>query len=95
VKDVCFLAEDAKHIVTCSDDEAAIWSTKHDQPVMLLDEPSSDHTLQLISSTKLRNKTLIACLSSAEISLYTYEKGQTETVKTCDSRMSLGLDARN
>ena len=33
------LADNGKHIVTCSDTEAALWSLKQDQPVMLLDEP--------------------------------------------------------
>lgn len=37
--------EGAKHVATCSIDEAALWSVKHDQPLVILDEPSTDRSL--------------------------------------------------
>ncbi len=34
------LVEDGKHLLSCSETEASLWSTKGDQPLMLFDEPS-------------------------------------------------------
>ena len=76
--------------MTCSDDEAVVWSTKHDQPILLLDEPSRDNTLQRVSSFKIGKQTLLAFVSAAEISVFRYDKGGQSSVKPCDSRFTLG-----
>ena len=34
------IVEDGKHLLTCSENEASLWSTKSGQPMMLFDEPS-------------------------------------------------------
>ena len=47
VKSASF-ADGPKRVVTCSADEAALWSVKHDQPLVLLDEPSQDRSLQQV-----------------------------------------------
>jgi len=84
-------------VVTCSPDEAALWSVKHDQPLVILDEPSSDRTLQSIDFAKVKNQGFLVCVGSEEVAIYqlptTLSDGPSAkaTVKTCDSRISLGL----
>jgi len=89
-------------LATCSTNEAAIWSMKQDQPVMILDEPSPDSTLQSIFSTKIAKKggNFVACIGSEDVTLYQVNagastpqkkhQGNQQTVKTCDCRVSLG-----
>ncbi len=44
VKSVSLVEDGGKHLLTCSENEASLWSTKGDQPLMLFDEPSQgDH----------------------------------------------------
>lgn len=83
-------------MATCSaTNEAALWSVKHDQPIVILDEPSStaDNSLQLINYAKVKNTGFLVCTSSEEVALYAIpqESSKTSVVKACDSRVSLGL----
>lgn len=91
------LLDGAKHVATCSLDEASLWSLKHDQPVLILDEPSTDRSLQSVHVAKVKNTSYMVCVGSEEIALYalpsTLADGQAPkaVVKMCDSRVSLGL----
>lgn len=57
-------------MATCSIDEAALWSVKHDQPLVILDEPSADRSLQQIDFAKIKNASFLVCTGTEEIALY-------------------------
>ena len=98
VKSASF-ADCTQRVVTCSSDEATLWSVKHDQPLVILDEPSSDRTLQSVDFAKVKNQGFLVCTGSEEVAIYqlpsTLADGTSAkaTVKACDSRISLGLSA--
>ena len=97
VKSASF-ADGPKRVVTCSADEAALWSVKHDQPLVLLDEPSQDRTLQQVDFQKVKTHGYIVCTGSEDITLYQMpttlaDTVKKATVKAVDCRISLGSKA--
>ena len=92
-------ASASNRVLTCSSNEAAVWGVKHEQPLLILDEPGQDIS-QL--QTVLAYDQFAACVGAEHIALYQLPKtvlsdkkkssgagAATTSVKTCDCRVTL------
>lgn len=75
-------------LVTCSAEEAAVWSLKQDQPVVLLDQPTVDRTLQKTIAVKAGDSTLALCISTEQVAIYKLGK-EGPKVRAADCKVSL------
>jgi len=78
---------DDETFVTAGAAEVSVWKTNSEQPLHILDVPSSDSSsVKRISVLSQDKKTVIACIADHEISLYSISKASKKVI-ACDSRV--------